>query len=263
MSHPIDYAPPAPWHRRRRWRRAITALALVAALAAGLRFGPRAGRRARVLYWQHQCMTFMLPADQIVYDDTPAGLNALAGRPGYTQVDGRLGRVPFGPRPHPPGMLAACHEPACYATFASLCNPISGSDSGAVVFLHERISHTGLRRLVAVQTAPTRFLWDRFDELYGRRVSTYAAAGWWPDAVAGRRWFRDVSSGPMVGNPPTLRIYAGQPDPADPARFSVRYEVGGETHIALGRLTDAGDDIDWTEPPGPAVRPSAGPAGGP
>ena len=59
MTAPLDYAPPTPWHRRRKPRRATILVAILLGLAITTYFyGPGVYRRASILYWQHRCMTF-------------------------------------------------------------------------------------------------------------------------------------------------------------------------------------------------------------
>jgi hypothetical protein len=41
-----------------------------------------------------------------------------------------------------------------------------------------------------------------------------------------------------LGPWPKLRLFGGQPDPADPSRFTIPYEVGGKPGIIHGRLKD-------------------------
>jgi hypothetical protein len=65
----LEYAPQAPWHRRRGFRRSIV---LIAALLVGLslwRFGPDAVHRAQLYYWQQQCMQSDL-SNVPVFDET-------------------------------------------------------------------------------------------------------------------------------------------------------------------------------------------------
>ena len=45
-----------------------------------------------------------------------------------------------------------------------------------------------------------------------------------------------------------LRIFAGQPDPADASRFTIHFEMDGKAGVLVGRLTD--DDTVLIEPLG-------------
>ena len=232
---PIDYAPPPPWHRR-RGRRAMVALVTVALVIAGWRYGPPAYRQARTLYWQQQCLAFSLPPDQVVYEEDPAGMAALpVGRDGYTRIS---------PTP------AVCHTPPCYTGFTGGSEP-----PGAVVFMHERVTKAGQRRLVVIRRVRSGF--DAgFDPVLSLSVQTYAPATWRAAAVAGTDWHLGPDNFVFPAGPPDVCIYAGQADPADASHLTVRYRAWGQMHMVDGHLNAAGDDVDWTERPSPATRPA-------
>src|SRR4051812_37320764 len=80
---PLDYSPPPRWHRRRAVRFGVKLLLLAGLVAAGWRWGPRAWRHGRVLYWQRQCLAYAASADRVVYETDPARAAALLDRDGY------------------------------------------------------------------------------------------------------------------------------------------------------------------------------------
>src|SRR4051794_34337155 len=73
----LDYANPPRWHRRRWFRRVMLGILLIALSAAAWRWGPEKWERAKLLYWQRQCMNYTAPADQIAYDQEPGGTSTL------------------------------------------------------------------------------------------------------------------------------------------------------------------------------------------
>ena len=113
---------------------------------------------------------------------------------------------------------------------------------GAVVFLHERIGPTGGRRLVMVQIErePTRtvrvraaaFKFDRWSGGFGEdgagTCTTFQSE--LPGFSSDRTWIR-------TGR---IRVFGGQVDARDPARFTFEYEIDGVRRVAHGLLeTDA------------------------
>jgi hypothetical protein len=118
-----------------------------------------------------------------------------------------------------------------------------------VLFLHERRSKAGVRRMVILRRTPPggRMSWDipmafnatLFEPagLTGlpRRIISYL-----PDAVPSH--FGDGS-----GGGPELRFFAGQPDPTDESHFTIDYELDGDRGTIDGWLRD-------THEPGEPVR---------
>jgi hypothetical protein len=111
------------------------------------------------------------------------------------------------------------YTPVCWRRFQR------PSIAPAVVFLHARTSPSGKRRLVSVEAAPSL----AYRPAWSARVLV-------PDALRGPA---DVPGSPYYPDLPGAdRIYAGQPDPADPSHFTVEYENGGERKTADGWLQD-------------------------
>jgi hypothetical protein len=111
----LEYAPPAPWHRRRGARRAMIFATLLLAGLTAWRIGPQAWRHTQLLYWQNKCMNYTAPADQVVF----------SANDGSKVV------------------------PKEWTRFYELLSP-PGQFSMGTVFLHERVAPNGNRRLVGV-----------------------------------------------------------------------------------------------------------------
>ena len=209
--------PPARW-RRRRWQ--IVGLLLLAGVGVALggrRWGPAISRQARILYWQAQCMKYSAPADK-----------ALAP-----------------PLPHCYCSLYAASERRNYPRW----------DDQMMLFMHERTSPAGNRRLVV---------------MYGslRRDVHELPAGvkpWMPKNVQPSSWKIPV---PLVYvyDPATLstdlrevyhvsvgfdewgvyglaesvqfEIFPGQPDSHDPSHFTIRFQADDKTGAIEGWLRD-------------------------
>jgi hypothetical protein len=239
----IDYAPAPPWHRR-RWGRIA---ALVVGLAAGVavsRFGPPLWRQAKTLYWQRQCANFVLPPDQVVYEEDPAATGALIARGGdYGPYRGLI--VTNSP---PPAPAAAVFIPKCWPAFRGFIpGPmLYGSSGGAVLFLHELVAKNGVHRIVAIEHAPssqTQMFVCGYD--INATVISPAAGLKSPATFMPQIYEIDMLVG--LNRPPQkLRIYAGQIDPADPSHFTIRYEQWGQTDVVDGRLDPTGKWVELT-----------------
>jgi hypothetical protein len=62
----LEYGQPVPVHRRRWVHRASIGAAVFVVALVVLFNAPRAARLAWVMYWQHKCMAYEVPADQPV-----------------------------------------------------------------------------------------------------------------------------------------------------------------------------------------------------
>lgn len=247
-SAQLDYAP-APAKRRKWLRRCVLLITLLGVSAACSRWGGAAWHQARLLYWQRQCLRYTTPADQIVYDEDP--INAaklLAADSQYAPYPLKRGGISAPSAGLP--VNAAAHVPACWTRFESLTNtPVAiqwARGYGSIAFLHERVSPSGHRRLVGVRYFPdTNSFVASF--LNGYNCNTEAitpATLTMPPAPAMRAYLIDVLSG-WPRHPPMVRMYAGQIDPNDPSRFTIRYEMWGQTDTLDGRLED-NDDVTLT-----------------
>src|SRR2546421_13128897 len=68
---PLDYAPQAPWIRRRAARRMMLALVGIALLAGSWSIGPRVWRCAQLWYWQRQCLSYVADAQSDIAKTKP------------------------------------------------------------------------------------------------------------------------------------------------------------------------------------------------
>jgi len=232
------YARELPWYRRRRPRRWLLTCLLAALGVAAGRLVPVGWGYARAVYCQQRCLTYAAPPDQVVYEDDPveaAGLLAI-GRD-YLPCP-MLGDTP----------AAAVHVPPPWAGSPAWHGP---PHARAVLYLHERRSPGGNRRLVAIQ-----FLgkWAGTDDGRYKPVWTVNPVVTVPSAArpfsstpqpapapANSR-FRDPMAGIVWVARPFLerrvRFFAGQSDPADPSHFTVGFEADGRKGTIDGWLRD-------------------------
>jgi hypothetical protein len=153
--------------------------------------------------------------------------------------------------------VASRWPPECFdrypptAALAATAGPGSRADE-PVLFLHERQTAAGRRRIVVVRADPTTWLAVRADSIRPAGLrgdpAPDAAAAWAPLFVA------------AVPSSHRLRVYAGQADPADPSRFTIRYELDGQPGVVRGELVDrltGGASVVLTPPP-PVREPATG-----
>lgn len=226
---PLDYGP-RPGVTRRRWFRRVTAaFVLITLLAgAGWRWGGPAFDRAKFLYRQRQCLRYAAPADRVVWEQWYPPPQAGGGRP----------RLQF-LGPPTPDAFQAVHERATGERLLL----------GSVVFMHERRSPAGDARLVVVERVPQRLIDIGGARLF--RAWVVAPATWraGPAVISSSRPNGFPSpvncSGPFPEFLP-LRLFAGQPDPADPSHFTIAFESEGRPGVLDGWLRD-GDKVELTE----------------
>ena len=241
---PLNYgsAPPG-W--RKIVRRLSLALAFVTMAVCVWQWGPNAWRQARLLYWQRQCMTFSAPADMVVYEEEPGAVARLLHVPAYTPY------VPPSFSQSASTAQAAAFEPSCWTTLNSVLPPlmrayVRGYGIGAFIFLHERISPGGHRRLVCLNYAPDRTnLSPSFVNGFNYWSWAFSPATWTTTLTGKDRvyGYDIMTSTPL--HPPLVRIFAGQPDPNDPSHFTIRYQMWGQEDVLDGRLLD-NDDVSLT-----------------
>jgi hypothetical protein len=136
---------------------------------------------------------------------------------------------------HPRGP-AAGHVPACWDAFAKHLSPPAGP-AGAFLFMRERTSPAGVRRLVILQRtvgkAPRPSFWIGVD-LDAALLEPGTAT--MPPRWAPIQQFAFAFSGQVPATSPRLRMFAGQADPADASHFTIGYELDGEPGTIDGWL---------------------------
>jgi len=251
MASPqLEYAPGAPIRRRRRMRRVMGVLLLAIFAGAAWWFHAPLWRHAKLLYYQRQCLNYTAPPEQVVYDENTGTVSPLIGTAGYQAVPEALGyRNMRSGKVIPKVAVRPAQELENYTTATGwLMRP-----QPATVFLHERRTKSGLVRLVAVMRSPieTGFIVDEF----GLNTAVNTCAGLMSQPVIhwprGGEWSRVPASEPA--DTQNLRFYAGQPDPADPAHFTIKYDLRNGSGIIDGRLNEDGQTVTLKIISGPAL----------
>ena len=212
-SPQLDYAArPHPLRSARSRRVAIVVGALL--LLAGIAWvTPRAFRRLQVTHWQRQCLDYAAPADRVVFDNDPAEIPKLLALP-----------LPY------QGSLAVGHAYLIPPQYRKLIV----SQSVGTAFLHERITPQGEPRRVAV---------DLFGGTMPPPNNTMMFNATVLDATSAARSARSMvtitrGDGASITLQPgdKLRVFAGQPDPADASHFTIDYVLNGTRHTIDGWL---------------------------
>jgi hypothetical protein len=245
---PLEYAPRPPLTRRRRFRWIVLVCLLLAALYPGWRYGPGLWKRSVMLHHQRGCLTYRAPADLVVYESSQPAANELLGRAGYVPLaitePGSYGN---------PGPVAA-YVPAALRDFERSIGGTVTSGATAVLFLHERRAKNGARRLIVVQRGAMNF--TPFLTPFDLMVTVFDPATFRKDlkVVPPSNAHLFVWNGPVsLVLSKDLRFYAGQADPADAARFTIRYSMEGQEGVVEGRLSDDGTEVKVEIKSGPAA----------
>ena len=119
---PLNYAPGLPLHRRRVLLIWMASLVVLAAAVSARWWEPPAWRHFQILYWQHRCMVYNGPANQLIFNSARS--------------------IHIIPRE--------------WSNFYSAFSP-PGFVSQGTVFLHEMKKPNGQKRLVSVDCTLWQF----------------------------------------------------------------------------------------------------------
>lgn len=211
----LEYSPPV---RRRRWRRYLLAMLLLAIIGTGVWFRKPIIGRAQLLYWQHQCLTYTRPPGVAITDANGNG-DLDFEVDSYWMNDGSTKYVY--------SLVPECWKKLRYGPLATQEMRLGRSGTA---FLHERVSPAGHRRLVHVECLMANAL--TLPEYLRCDVCT-PATPW--SALVGPAPHRQYQySGRSV--PATL--YFGQPDPADASHFTIDFTAEDRRGTIDGWLQD-------------------------
>jgi hypothetical protein len=221
MAVTIPYAPPLPWHRRKRTQVLILRLVIIAALVCAGAWLFRFAQQLQFLAQQQRWMSYTLPADKVVLAiDTPDSAQ-LAKLPGYMPAAGGG---------------TALQPPRWTFKRCDLCYP----------FIHARRIGGQAARLVSIVAMP------EYDQGAVRTLELFAyteiPAGLEPGArpVDPRAAYNVGSGDLLLPLHDSLRIFAGQFDPADESHFSIPCVFDGTRTTIDGWLMP--DDTIKLEP---------------
>jgi hypothetical protein len=252
MGQTLEYAQPPAWHRRRRWRR-VLALALCLAVAGGCWWRWNwLWTAAKLHYFERACMTFSTPQGHVALEHDRVEAKRLIDQGG-----GYMVRAAFTSEARP--AIFVPNELTRYLGKA-------GGGNDAVLFLHQRTSPGGTRRLVIVRVEGVP--WRVFEETSDRgggggggdlpcaalfvTAASMPPLGWrdirppveQPSksglAVILSRNLQETPSGLVATFDEGTRFFSGRPDPRDRSRFTIDYMMSGQRDVIDGQLSDDG-----------------------
>lgn len=252
----LEYAPPAP---NRRWgvRRWLTLIGIGVLAWALVEFGPTTYERSRLLWVQRQCGNFDFPTGAVIYDsDQRAGNALLADSANYVPLDDTsIWATPAVGR----------REPGCWKSLKSILFPGQNfwppGPSAPKALVHLLRNRQGAERLVAIIVSPESPMRpgsnaDPSTPLVPRDIGLVSAIIRPGDWHALPQWDGNGSFFKAgFEKARRLRIFAGVADPADPAHFTLDYEMDGQRGTIDGRFQDDGD-VGFTIRSGPATHPT-------
>jgi hypothetical protein len=221
---PLDYS-----RQRPPWRRTLRVLVmgvLSAALAISIwRCGPTIWHGLVARYWWRQCAMYMASPNQIAYADG-------AKTPVVLWDDGRTDQAaPIVHSENPEVRATAIH---CWHRFLS-AHDVDGWSQDGLIFLHGRQSPSGMKRLIAVELTQRS---HGTIELHYILLNPLDEPG---EILGGSDHFMvDWHYCGRDDEMQKLTIFAGQPDPSDPAAFFIPFNWGGHTGRFLGSINNSG-----------------------
>jgi hypothetical protein len=270
--HQLDYGPRRPRVPPMIRRHFVLITIIIAMILGAVFWGPIAIQQFKD--WQHQreltklqraCMTYTAPPDQVVYDDDPDRVSALAATdPEYklfTRLEHTTGvwRIPV--------------------TQENLNKFFSSLPTQGAAFMHRRVTASGEERLIyVVLSAWEDYYRSNGTNDFNHRVITrgmfaYTFKPGAPDtpSTKGPTGMLTFGTIDLSDRRFPMRLYAGQPDPTDASRFTIDYELQGRRGTITGTLKNDGSvwmipdtlgftptlsNISWTPPVIPATQPS-------
>jgi len=217
MAAPIPYAPPLPWHRRKRTRVLILRLVIIASFLCGSAWLYRFAQQLQFLAQQQRWMSYTMPPDKIVLAVGTADAPALLSSPDYH----KLWNLPIFADPSTTRFL-----PAVASNVPQALAQLGAGD--VPVFVHGLRAPSHDMRLVSVSLNA-----DYGEPFLTADVSVPASIYLGSRPYPCPNWGTETA---RFGRFKTFRIFAGQPDPADSRHFTIRYELDGKSNTIDGWL---------------------------
>lgn len=258
----LDYAvEPSRW--RWRSRRAIQFLLLVGLIFAGWRWGPQIWARTTLLYWQRQCLNYSPSPDMVILQANPAAAQALLQTSDYRRANVfhmKEGKEGAGNAP----VIAFHRHPPAWDELAQrsphLSNTGSPNQVTAICFMGELKTPAGEQFLVIVQTSLFIEIEQRNDSPSAIFQILTVSPVTFLERPGQLSWPVEKHISAMIWSlPKNIRIFAGQRDPQDPSRFSIRYQAQGQEGFIDGWIANNGSiNLQFRGPPPKPTNPTTG-----
>ena len=223
---------------------------------------------------QTLCRNHSDPATRVVYEEDPEGAVKLLNADPKAYEPAQQGRPDA-----PPGWVAPVHAapPDHYGQYVqAVAGRAISNRYNTLLFLHERTSSGGEKRLVAVRLSASSRFFQRSEQdaelaevlAFRQEKARMLIADCWPvgagaTSAGGRARVQSIQlrlslpdeatrvvarvkpgapleSLPAIEYGNRLRVYAGQADPNDPSHFTIAYDLDGRAGTIDGWLRDEG-----------------------
>jgi len=212
----LDYSRPDGSSRRAR-RLLVIASLLIALAVIVFRFGAPVKDHLQYLRRQSIWLNHLDPPDTVVYEENPADGTKLLATGDYTRVP--YGGTFAGTDWDPVALTANQNKPWSVCLYEHRAKANSSPERLITIFCQtvneEELGHGRVIKLSAV-------VMQKATPWPGSRIKTLRTSDFVP--------LEGLSDGDFV------RFYSGQPDPADPAHFTIRYHFNGQPGVIDGRL---------------------------
>jgi hypothetical protein len=243
----LDYATAPPLYRRRAVRQAAVMIAILAVIGVGYHYLAPFKPRVRAMIIERRAATITYPPTQVAWEEDPARIAAWTGGaasgPDWATLND-YGKV-----------LAVYLTPPAFRGAVQI--PGMVGNGAAVIYVGIRNAGAG-SRMVSIHMVDQPYHLDRRTAssvgngiLY---VMTVRPATLTTDIAF--RSFSWADPGTLNQIPPgQLRLYWGQSDPADAARFTIRFESPATSGTIDCRLKPD-DTVQFKVIPNPTTAPS-------
>jgi hypothetical protein len=253
--------------KRHRLRWAAASVVVAGCVLSSWSIGRLAKTQAQDYLYERQAATHVEDDDRVVFEPATERAEALAKKTGYERIDvPGLEELPEQLRP------AVAEEPASFEVFRQALGEAGDTIDGfgALLFLHELTSPSGVRRVVAIRflpwVVPEGSPW-RPDTSPGLIAYVFE-----PGGLIGEPELVGTSIAPMLlpqdewsdaslldrvsqldpyqlVRDAGLRWFAGQPDETDASHFTLAFEVYGQTATVDGFLSADGSTVEMNVRP--------------
>jgi hypothetical protein len=216
----LDYGHASRWRRRKIpvWL-ALFLLMLPCGIAAARYGRPWLEHRA-YLRAQQRCLDYSALKDQLVFEQGPGVQNH--------PLPPRFQAVPYWSKGHKPVGGPIGFMPAAWEAV--------GGERPGIAFMHSRKTTSGIERLIIIAFSS---MGDQRKSNYGD-VSTneYVGRPATSDLNSRIKWTEETTFCIFASRDEHLRVFAGEPDPQDPSRFTIPYALDGSRGVIEGKFVD-------------------------
>jgi len=211
----LDYAPAPRWHQRRALKRwTIRAALLAAVLFSFFHWGPDAWNQLQTYRAQRQCLNYTPPQRQLIYADDPNPDPFARRDQNAFQQPAPACWTAIAANLPPPGALPPNPDPYYDSNFFPLAK--------APAFLHQRDAGNHQRLVVVLFGGQS--LGGKDHRVICCRVIQPATLLHRPRLL----WEGSTIVISSFSWTNSARVYAGHPDPSDPAHFTLDIEGAGK-----------------------------------